>query len=90
MTQFATFLGRHIRGNPPRVVNVSGTEIIRQVKVEGVRAREAITLLWKGVVPDDLDAGAPALARKVDRALTAMKWRPRTELLIAGDCSPMR
>lgn len=79
VSQFAAFLALHLQGKPPRVVNVSSTPVIRQVKVEGVRAREAIALLWEGVRLDDGDGGGPALERKKERARTAMHWRTRTE-----------
>jgi transposase-like protein len=79
MSQFARFLVQNIGGREPRVLDVPRTDVINRVQLEGVRAREAVTLLWEGVLGNGGDA--PALARKVPRAITAMGWRTGTELL---------
>ncbi|GAB3259731.1 hypothetical protein [Kineosporia babensis] len=77
MEQFADFLHHVIGGKKPNVLAVHGTSVIVQVRVNGVRTREAIHVLWDGV----FDARqSPALDRKSQRASEAMTWRTRTEI----------
>lgn len=85
MNQYADFLRDAVLdGFRPRVLAVSGTEVIKQVKVEGRRARAVVATLWSGVDlnGDAVDHGptsAPALDRKLPRARAALAWLTWTE-----------
>ena len=88
MEQYADFLREVVGGTRPRILNAAGSTVIRLVKVEGVRAREAIRVLWAdrffGHCPaaSDTDGsvtGAPALERKLERVRVALTWQTRKE-----------
>ena len=75
MNQYVEFVHPIIAGRRPSVLDLSSTDAIVQVRVEGVRARRAIDVLWEGVDEES----APALARKLPRVRQALVWRTRTE-----------
>lgn len=86
MNQFADFLANSIEGfRRPNVLVRKQSPVIRIVQMNGVRARQAVALLWEGV---DLDSTTscrggfsehPCLERKVPRVRAALGWRTRTE-----------
>jgi hypothetical protein len=89
MSQYADYLETTILdGYRPRVLAVSSTPVIRQVRLQGRRARAVIAALWAGVplepgASEPVDASRPALARKLPRARAALNWRTGTEQMAA-------
>lgn len=82
MEQYSEFLARHVlNGYRPKVLRVPDTSVIYQVKIEGVRARMAIQILWPSdcLLQDGANRRRPALTRKLPRVLTALDWESRTE-----------
>ena len=78
--RFASFLHTILGGNrPPRVLNAGDSKVIKLVKVEGVRAWEAVRTLWADVLSPSDGSSAPALLRKLDRVDVAVTWETRTE-----------
>jgi hypothetical protein len=85
MAQYVEFLATSVLdGFRPRVLSVSSTKVIRQVRLEGRRARSVIAALWADV---QLEPGGsvhtvpsrPALDRKLPRVRAALAWKTRTE-----------
>lgn len=79
MDQYANFLHTIIGGRRPRVLDAGDSKVIKLVKVEGVRAREAVRTLWADVLSPLDGSSAPALRRKLDRVNVASTWETRTE-----------